>query len=71
MYYTTFDRTRWNINDFETIGYDKETMTLVIEFLSGETRTHTNVPEETVFQFVVSTDKETFYCEQISKQYPG
>jgi hypothetical protein len=70
MHYTTFDRTLWKLNEFDKIGYDEPTKTLMISFLDGETRKYSNVSEEIVFQLVMAVDKDAFYQNHIQNTYP-
>jgi hypothetical protein len=65
MKFTTFNRVLWNLQQFDTIGYDKSTETLLVKFFSGEEKEFTNISEETMFEFIIAPQKERFFYEKI------
>lgn len=51
------------------IGYDPERRELEVEFPSGRSYTHYDVPEEVYEEFMASGSKGTFYNLQIKGVY--
>lgn len=68
MNYTTFNTALSHLSSFNTIGYDKETETLHIQFFNGDDKTYHNVPEALIFKLLISEDKESFYHEYIEQE---
>ncbi|OZM57799.1 hypothetical protein CIB95_05390 [Lottiidibacillus patelloidae] len=68
MKFTTFNRVLWNLKQFDTIGYDKTTKTLIVKFFSGEEKKFTNISEETIFEFIIAPQKEQFFYDKINSK---
>ncbi|TCP32292.1 KTSC domain-containing protein [Scopulibacillus darangshiensis] len=68
MNYAKFDKKISTLVTFDTIGYDRETEKLQIKFYDGTLETYADVPEEIVFAFLLSFDKEAFYKRNIKSQ---
>ncbi|UOQ47354.1 KTSC domain-containing protein [Gracilibacillus caseinilyticus] len=57
---TTFDRNLWQLTTFESISYDKEEQILIIHFLDETTLKFDSIPENLVFEFILTTNKDYF-----------
>ncbi len=67
MYTTTFNPQLSNLKHFKTIGYEKQTKTLTLFLNNGRIKTYSSIEEESVFQFLITYDKERFVEEVLEK----
>jgi KTSC domain len=66
---TTFNRSLWNLTSFEKIGYDKDKQLLTVFDLQGGVTEFSQVDEQTVFEFIISTNKEGFIQTVLFKDF--
>ncbi|MFG6114243.1 KTSC domain-containing protein [Halobacillus sp. MO56] len=69
MKYTDFDPNIWGNQSFVKIGYDKNAKQLCIFFHNQRVVYFDQVEEKTVFQFIISTDKEAFLKDIFWREY--
>ncbi|GGH89033.1 hypothetical protein JOD43_004454 [Pullulanibacillus pueri] len=62
-----FNRELSRLETFDTFGYNKESKELKIFFDDGHTEHFSNISEATIFNFLVSEDKENFLHKNIRK----
>jgi len=70
MQFIQFDHRISKLESFDTIGYDVENEVLTIKFFNGEESTYYHVPEQKIFHWLLTNDKEKYY-QQIIKPYPN
>ena len=58
-------------SNIDAIGYDRETHTLSVQFLSGKTYTYANVPEELYRAFLAAPSKGQYFARMIRPAYTG
>lgn len=69
MRYTTFNKKFSTISSFDTIGYDKNEKRLCVYFFNEEVYEFYDVDEGTIYQFIISPNKEKFYYHHIFLKY--
>ncbi|GGC92430.1 hypothetical protein GCM10007216_23990 [Thalassobacillus devorans] len=69
MNYTNFDPKTWGNESFVKIGYDNQAKQLCIVFLDEKAVYFKGVEEKIVFQFIISTEKESFLQEFLWPKY--
>ncbi|MDC3415606.1 KTSC domain-containing protein [Aquibacillus salsiterrae] len=67
---TTFDRKLWNLSSFEKVSYNKCNQIFTVYFHNGSQIDFSEVTEETVFQFVISIDKENYLQSHLLVNFP-
>ena len=63
-------RKRVSSSSIASIGYDADTETLVVEFVTGRVYRYLGVDEEVHEAFMSAPSKGTFFNEQIRGAYP-
>ncbi|KAB8127298.1 KTSC domain-containing protein [Gracilibacillus oryzae] len=62
---TTFNRDLWQLNSFDSIGYDKEKLLLDIYFFDGNTLQFHSITEDILFALILDKQKEKFIEEKL------
>jgi len=64
------DRTPVSSSNVASIGYDEETQTLEIEFLSGGVYQYSGVPIDVYESLMAAGSKGSFFHKEIRNVYP-
>ena len=63
------DRQHVSSSDLKSMGYDKGSMTLEIEFNSGGIYQYSNVPESVYMGLMGAASKGTYFHQHIKENY--
>lgn len=67
--FVKFDPNLSRLISFDTIGYDVRTQLLKVMKFNDEYEAYEDVPEATIFEWLITIDKEAYYQDRIRTYY--